>query len=1086
MGYYIGSQRPTIIKGSEEEFKNAIMSRASMEFPLAKPQKSIGGMKKTSSIADVTRTAPLFNDPRYTSSTLAIPTDDRTLHGLYRFFAETDPIVGAGLKINSELPLADLNLGQCEDTGVQQHYETMWERVNGLKTLQDGVSEYFEIGDVTFFGAFDESAYMWDQFAILNPDYVKIESTWINSKPLIKLIPDEALKRIVQTQSPRYLYEQLPSNIIKFVQFNQEIPLAPNNTFHIAHAKRPYEARGRSIIKRILKILMLEDRFNQALFALATRHAVPMTLVKIGDPQTGWIGTEDDLNAVREMMCYSDDTEVLTDNGFKLFKEVKENDKIACFNKESKSLEYYTPLEKYEYDYDGEMINFNGRSMDILVTPNHNMYLTSLQDFSKDIWKTQRAEEVLPNHRFRACVDNWEGQNIEEVIKIGNTNFNSTDLMDFLGWYISEGSLGDTYNIVISQMKKEERGLIENLLNKMEFHWDYSCNSYQISNKDLYNFLKLEIGKYSNEKKIPKWIKNLPRKYLQKLFDSYIRGDGTSYNHKKGTLFVEASTTSKELANDIQEIAIKLGLYCRIKDEGYPIFNDPITKKSYKYKPSGKRKGELYFRTYSIYCSSNNLSRFPGLSNLEKIGTYEVDTSNIVVEKKGKRIIWDKLNLEELLERMGSAYGIGRFLGITGEAVLSHLKKRKIKSHKPGQRNPDYIWSTTNKNIKRIPYKGRVWCFTVPTGLFITRRNGKIAIQGNSNFEMDPNFSIIWHYGINIEFVGSNGKMLPVGPELDRIYKLKFIGLGIHEQLLTGGGGGYSQAYINLEVQRQRYLNLQLKLEQLVHTGWFKPIADLCGFYKIRSASAGYGGVKNYKWGNAVSAHELKKVFNSLRDFQDNKEFKEFIKKKAEEDQKLSQQQVREYVYPKLDWGGMSAANDENLKNYVKWLVKERPHLIDDATLARLGKLDRDDQEKAYIADLRRAKDRYALIAKEGLVPFIAKQKGAGGDLGGGGLPTDIPVDMGGGLGEEPGIVGGTPDMPQGMNGDIPNAAGGDIPQGVGEGISATMYNELKHEVLGLNSKDDLLTLGENKFLSQKKKEEDYAILKAVVRKGVS
>jgi hypothetical protein len=143
-------------------------------------------LAKRGAADNITRNAPLFNDPRYTSSTLAIPTDERTLHGLYRFFTETDPIVGSALKLHTELPLADVGLGQCEDESVQQHYEEMWDRIDGLKLLTDCTSEHWEIGNVFPFGAFSDSDYMWDQFAILNPDYVKIESTWINQKPLIK------------------------------------------------------------------------------------------------------------------------------------------------------------------------------------------------------------------------------------------------------------------------------------------------------------------------------------------------------------------------------------------------------------------------------------------------------------------------------------------------------------------------------------------------------------------------------------------------------------------------------------------------------------------------------------------------------------------------------------------------------------------------------------------------------------------------------------------------------------------------------------------------------------------------------------
>lgn len=38
----------------------------------------------------------------------------------------------------------------------------------------------------------------------------------------------------------------------------------------------------------------------------------------------------------------------------------------------------------------------------------------------------------------------------------------------------------------------------------------------------------------------------------------------------------------------------------------------------------------------------------------------------------------------------------------------------------------------TDRHITRVPYTGRVYCFTVSTGVFVTRRNGKVAFHGNT------------------------------------------------------------------------------------------------------------------------------------------------------------------------------------------------------------------------------------------------------------------------------------------------------------------------------------------------------------------
>ena len=63
---------------------------------------------------------------------------------------------------------------------------------------------------------------MWDQFVILNPDYVTVEGTYLNKKPFIKLQPDEHLKKIVTTGQPKFLFDQLPKEIIKYVRMGQE------------------------------------------------------------------------------------------------------------------------------------------------------------------------------------------------------------------------------------------------------------------------------------------------------------------------------------------------------------------------------------------------------------------------------------------------------------------------------------------------------------------------------------------------------------------------------------------------------------------------------------------------------------------------------------------------------------------------------------------------------------------------------------------------------------------------------------------------------------------------------------------------
>lgn len=64
--------------------------------------------------------------------------------------------------------------------------------------------------------------------------------------------------------------------------------------------------------------------------------------------------------------------------------------------------------------------------------------------------------------------------------------------------------------------------------------------------------------------------------------------------------------------------------------------------------------------------------------------------------------------------------------------------QRKAKGNRKSQyrvnwsAGDDHAFNNPSKNVKRVPYKGNVYCCKVPTGFIITERNGRIAYQGNT------------------------------------------------------------------------------------------------------------------------------------------------------------------------------------------------------------------------------------------------------------------------------------------------------------------------------------------------------------------
>lgn len=84
---------------------------------------------------------------------------------------------------------------------------------------------------------------------------------------------------------------------------------------------------------------------------------------------------EKELVAASVTACFDDQTEVLTNKGWKLFRDLDKSELIAQFNKD-KSVDFVKPTGYFEDRYKGKMIKFSKRGykyIDAIVTPNHKM-----------------------------------------------------------------------------------------------------------------------------------------------------------------------------------------------------------------------------------------------------------------------------------------------------------------------------------------------------------------------------------------------------------------------------------------------------------------------------------------------------------------------------------------------------------------------------------------------------------------------------------------------------------------------------------------------------------------------------------------
>jgi hypothetical protein len=614
----------------------------------------------------------------------------------------------------------------------------------------------------------DEENGVWDYAFLHNPDFIRVKTNALARYPAIYLVPDDSLRRLVQGRSSAdaMMRQQLPAETAFHIMKGEDIPLPNFNISHIKMMNSEYDVRGTSIITSCYKDLMLYDKLREMQFAQADGMINPLTLVKLGDPSGTWRPNDEDIRAFQQIMeesqydpdfkivthgavdiqrigysgatldvsqmwdainknlytgllapeailngegpnysCNSADTATLTNQGFKTLEELVQIDssksegnlslglrdptiKIATFNPETEELEYRNPTECHVYKFDSEenkqeMIHFHTQKIDILVTPNHKMWVDCRKTDTgwHNNWHFEQADQVKRLvRRFRSVVK-WTGNEPDSIKLIGKTPINIEAYLKMAGYYLSEGWLeSPEYSsgyqdrrVCFAQQQYRKPKIEGGCWNKAKsfqiMHEGLCLSPYKINlikgnskgeqyrgfgiyDAPLLKHMESNFGHYAHNKKIPQELKNLSCKYLRILLEAIMLGDShTSTSNDHGRQGVNAVpqhqffSVSQQLADDVYEMVFKLGYAPTMRRE-----------------KRGQERGEQF---------------------------------------KNQRDIW-------WVE--WSESDIGKF---------PTLDTRSVKY-------PDGA-------ISRVPYKGYVYCFSVPPHhLFITRRNGKITIQGNT------------------------------------------------------------------------------------------------------------------------------------------------------------------------------------------------------------------------------------------------------------------------------------------------------------------------------------------------------------------
>ena len=368
------------------------------------------------------------------------------------------------------------------------------------------------------------------------------------------------------------------------------------------------------------------------------------------------VGTLGELNSsllkgTRAGTCYDEETEVLTKDGFKLWKDVTMNDVFATLNPKTHEMEYHKPNKIIRERYEGKMYCAVNKHLDLCVTPNHWMYTRQGAIWEKLPYEIKQAKDIFGRRRTYYRGTKWKGKEpkyfvLPSIMSNHGKNKEHTKkkeipipietYLEFMGFYLSEGNINrytdgkrcSYYRILISQTKKDMSKFekIENCLKKMPFNFKYRHYQFAAQRQQLYEYLK-KFGK-ANDKYVPQFIKDLSPKLLRIFLEAYRLGDGD----KKGRIV----TASIKMRDDIEEVALKAG---------YGVQHHILRKKGEISRPTWSEKTKK-----NVFCPTSDIWQI----NICK--TVEVCFDQKRNVKLAKKLNYNFRTKEEWVDYKGMVY----------------------------------------------------------------------------------------------------------------------------------------------------------------------------------------------------------------------------------------------------------------------------------------------------------------------------------------------------------------------------------------------------------------------------------------------
>ena len=281
-----------------------------------------------------------------------------------------------------------------------------------------------------------------------------------------------------------------------------------------------------------------------------------------------------------KLHCLTPDHDVLTTSGWMPIHQVTTHHKVATLTQKGELI-YQHPTAIHNYlDYEGELYQIRNKNIDLLVTPNHRMYVkngkitgTTFTEYqlvqAKHIYKKHKkylknATNTSPDYQF--VLPSVYSNSLQREIPAKQLDMEAWLIV--FGLWIAEGwartnvvtnhntqesNIQMVYPVVICQDKPRVVAVLGPALRQLGYNYFVNQEKFYVNDKQLWSYLHpLSLG--APLKQLPEWVWELSQRQAQRLLHSMCLVDGT---WRKNSMFYY--TTSLRLADDVMRLALHAG-----------------------------------------------------------------------------------------------------------------------------------------------------------------------------------------------------------------------------------------------------------------------------------------------------------------------------------------------------------------------------------------------------------------------------------------------------------------------------------------------------------------------------------------------